>query len=196
MSLLEKIKNTFAKGGDPRQTLLDAMPGNAVCAEVGAWKGDFSERILKTTQPSKFYIIDPYAFHGEYENAWYGGSIGSQENMDAIYQSVLERFKDEIESGKVKLLRKPSDEGIRSLPENGLDWVYIDGNHTYDYVKSDLELSWPKIKSGGFLTGDDYALEGWWDDGVTRAVDEFIANNKPGIAEVEIFETQFIIRKK
>ncbi|MDP3697256.1 MAG: class I SAM-dependent methyltransferase, partial [Candidatus Taylorbacteria bacterium] len=49
-----------------------------------------------------------------------------------------------------------------------LDFVYIDGNHSYDYVKKDLELYWDKVKKGGALTGDDFNIKD-----IARAVFEF-----------------------
>jgi hypothetical protein len=42
-------------------------------------------------------------------------------------------------------------------------------------VLRDLESYYPKVKQGGYLAGDDYGVEGWWKDGVTRAVEEFAA---------------------
>ena len=40
------------------------------------------------------------------------------------------------------------------------DWIYIDGNHTYEYVKQDLEGYRPKVKPGGYMAGDDYGTKG------------------------------------
>lgn len=48
------------------------------------------------------------------------------------------------------------------------DLVFIDANHTYEYVKADVEAWLPKIKKGGTIAGHDYGLEG----GVKQAVDE------------------------
>ena len=36
------------------------------------------------------------------------------------------------------------------------DLIYIDGDHTYEGCLSDIENWYPKVKKGGFLTGDDY----------------------------------------
>lgn len=174
-----------------RQFLLNKMPKGSVCAEIGAWKGDFTRKILDKVKPKKLYLIDPYLFIPEYTNAWYGGVSGSQENMDKIYNSVRKRFENE---SSVEFKREYSKDALNSLDDLSLDWVYIDGNHLYEYVKSDLVNSWTKVKVGGFVTGDDYNLKGWWSNGVKRAVDEFINSNNVG--EVHIKGTQFIIEKK
>ncbi|MEP1930273.1 MAG: class I SAM-dependent methyltransferase, partial [Roseibium sp.] len=36
------------------------------------------------------------------------------------------------------------------------DWVYIDGNHLYDFVKEDIEICFRKVRSGGIIAGDDF----------------------------------------
>ena len=55
------------------------------------------------------------------------------------------------------------------FPDCFFDWVYIDGNHSYEAVRQDLELYWRKLKPGGYIVCDDYHHAGFWDDGVTRA---------------------------
>jgi len=49
------------------------------------------------------------------------------------------------------------------------DFVFIDGDHRYEYVKRDIERWKPFIRPGGLLLGHDY---GGRHPGVTRAVDE------------------------
>ena len=39
------------------------------------------------------------------------------------------------------------------------DLIFVDGDRTYDAVKKDLELYWPKVKSGGILVGHGYTVQ-------------------------------------
>ena len=60
--------------------------------------------------------------------------------------------------------------------DESLDWVYIDANHRYEYVKENLEIWTPKVKKGGICAGHDYDNpksqgKGW---NVKKAVDEFV----------------------
>ena len=61
-----------------------------------------------------------------------------------------------------------------------LDWIYIDGDHSYSQTKKDLNNSLKVVKSGGLIIGDDYGWPDakWQKAGVTKAVDEFIKQNK------------------
>ena len=71
------------------------------------------------------------------------------------------------------MMRRDSESALSEFEDGSLDFVYIDGNHLYEFVKKDLELSLRKMKPGGYITGDDYSPGGWWKGGVKRAVDEF-----------------------
>jgi deazaflavin-dependent oxidoreductase (nitroreductase family) len=95
--------------------------------------------------------------------------------MDAIHDGVCRRFGGPIASGQVVVLRARSAEAADQVEP--LDWVYIDGDHTYHAVKADLKRFYQLLKPGGVIAGDDYAMAGWWEDGVTRAVDEFVASH-------------------
>jgi hypothetical protein len=176
-----------------RRRLLASLPEAAVCAEVGTWRGDFAERILRATRPRLLHLVDPWEHRDEaaYERALFGGGADrGQDAMDAVYQGVLRRFAAEIDSGQVQVHRERSEQAAASFADGSLDWAYIDGDHTYEAVKRDLEGYFRAIRPGGYLAGDDYGERGWWDDGVTRAVDEFAARG-----ELRIIGSQFLLRK-
>jgi len=112
--------------------------------------------------------------------------------MDNIFQEVRGRFRSEIQSDRVIIHRAESAEAADLFDDGYFDWVYIDGNHLYEYVLEDLEKYYPKIKSGGKLMGDDYGDEGWWDNGVQKAVDEFTRERS---LRLRTHGNQFIIQK-
>jgi len=181
---------------DPRTCILRRIPKHSVCAEIGVYKGDFSALILER-EPKELHLIDPWKFEpeGTYTSSWYGGTVGkSQANMDDIYISVLGRYRDAISSGIVKVHRNTSAASCAQFPDNYFDWIYIDGNHRYEFVKCDLDMFWTKVKVHGLVAGDDYAEPGWWQDGVTKAVDEAIASGR--FEKVLIKNHQFLIRKR
>jgi hypothetical protein len=179
-----------------RRQLLDALPRDAVCAEVGVWKGDFSARILEVVRPRKLHLVDPWAAAaGEgYERAWYGGGLkDGQAEMDRLHAAVLDRFAAEREAGVVEVHRATSAEAAGQIADGALDFVYIDGDHTYEFVKADLHAWAPKVKPGGLIAGDDYGTPGWWEDGVTRAVDEFVAEGHADVVSLD--GNQFVLRR-
>ena len=60
---------------------------------------------------------------------------------------------------------------VKRIPDGSLDFVYIDSNHSYDYVMEDL-INWSrKVRKGGIVSGDDYYNFGG--AGVVGAVDDY-----------------------
>jgi hypothetical protein len=155
------------------------MPKNSVCAEIGTFEGYFAEKILYFTNPKKLHLIDPWT-DLKYDNAPNQG-----ENR---YQNVLELLNQKINRGQVVIHRGYSHEVCNNFEDNYFDWIYIDGNHQYEFVKKDLELYYPKVKMGGFITGDDYGQKD-----VKKAVDEFIATNL--VKLIMIKNGQFLLEK-
>jgi hypothetical protein len=180
-----------------RDLVLRKMSRNAVCAEIGVFRGDFSARILTVACPHRLHLIDPWKFQPgpTYECALYGGvNVQGQPAMDAVHDTVRQRFDREIQAGNVIVHRSAADEAAAEFADEYFDWVYIDGNHLYEFVLLDLESYYPKVKAGGFLLGDDYGVEGWWHDGVTRAVGEFA--RRGGCEKLVVRGNQFLLRKK
>ncbi len=174
----------------PRNRLLERLPKQAVCAEIGVWTGDFSERILNITQPLKLHLIDPWSFQPSYPNRWYGGGAAkSQADMNAVYYSVVRRFQCH---GNVVIHRMTSLAAAERFANGTFDWVYIDANHSYDAVKLDLAAWLPKLKPNGLLTGDDVNWPG--EDGsrpVRRALQDFL--NEQKLKQAVIEHNQFIL---
>lgn len=61
----------------------------------------------------------------------------------------------------------------RLLPDGGVDFCFIDGDHSYEGVTADLNAWWPKVRPGGTLAGHDYRGQEPWVVGLTPAVHDF-----------------------
>lgn len=195
--IVRNVARVFSRRRDraSRHCILSQIPKHSVCAEIGVDRGNFSELILEC-EPKKLHLIDPWKFEPDpaYEGSRYGGRLGkSQGFMDAIHASVLNRFHLAIRSGTVEVHRNTSAECCSQFPDDYFDWIYIDGNHRYEFVKLDLELFLPKVKRHGLVAGDDYGTPGWWQDGVTKAVDEAMASGR--FKKLLIETHQFLLQK-
>jgi hypothetical protein len=53
-----------------------------------------------------------------------------------------------------------STEAARFMDDRSVDFLMLDGDHSYDAVMSDLDAWQPKMKKGGIISGDDYTWPG------------------------------------
>jgi SAM-dependent methyltransferase len=178
-----------------REFIVRRMPRNGAVAEIGVDLGDFSEKILALNRPRELHLIDPWTVEsGEYRQREV--ALESARKLDSVarFAFVRERFSSDIAGGSVILHRANSEVAGAEFPDEFFDWVYIDGNHSYEFVRQDLELYFRKLKPGGYIVCDDYHHAGFWNDGVTRAVDEFMATGRAR----RIFKrrSQFVMRKR
>ena len=71
-------------------------------------------------------------------------------------------------AGLVQLLLSDSVAAAQLFPDRSLAWVHIDARHDYDSVSADIAAWEPKVRVGGWLSGDDFNAD-WW-PGVVDAV--------------------------
>lgn len=109
------------------------------------------------------YFIDPFCTYSEYSDNDVVGDDGDQ-----LETNFIDKMKH-TKKGAFTFFRQFSSDAVDNIPE--VDFVFIDGNHAYEYVKNDILNYWPKVKTGGFLGGHDY-IDGHKE--VRRAVDEFV----------------------
>ena len=178
---------TSLNGGD-RGFLLDYIKPGTIGAELGVWKGEFSLIIKNQKKPKLLYLIDPWI---AYLNAV---GVLKEDDVkplaeDDRYQLVLQKFSDGITNGSVKVIRKYTPCACLEIPDNSLDWIYVDAGHAYHEVKEDLKNILPKMKKGSIIMGDDYNPNAWV--GVVQAVDEFIVENN--IHLIEFQNCQYVL---
>lgn len=133
-------------------------------AEIGVAYGGHSEAILKNTNVQKLYGVDPYEHTVGYKDPMNYPQI----EFDELYKMTEKRLS--LFSNRYKLIRKYSKDAVLSIPEK-LDFVYIDADHSYNGVWSDLCLWFSKVRDGGIIGGHDYTHPNF--PGVKKAIDEF-----------------------
>jgi hypothetical protein len=195
----ERVRSRTARRAVRRDFLLELVPRGATCIEVGVFDGVLSERILALTSPRQLHLVDPWRtkddgtlFDGPAQT--FDSAEQATDSLELQYQAVRHLLAKEIASGQVVLHRMLSHEAAPLFADGHFDWAYLDASHYYDDVKVDLEAWFPKVKSGGYITGDDYDRQGFWDHGVTRAVNEFVKTHP--VEAVAFRNHQFVLRKK
>ena len=142
--------------------------------EVGVFDGATSDVLLLEFPELSLWLVDPWRpsnampemaglTAGDFE-------LARQKALWWTSHAANRRFE----------MRLDSLAAVRHFPDQSLSFAFIDADHGYESVLSDLQAWWPKIHSGGMLCGHDYGVygdaDGSW--GVRQAVDEFAAGHR------------------
>lgn len=126
------------RDGDLKQGLLDLiddLPSGLIMAEVGCFQGESATLFLDSGKIKRLYAID----------TWKWG----------IYILAEQAFdRNMVGRNEVVKLKMDLNQAFASLPV--LDFIYIDGNHRYPFVKRDIENAKKLVKKGGIIAGHDY----------------------------------------
>ncbi|MDT2019450.1 class I SAM-dependent methyltransferase [Methylocella sp. CPCC 101449] len=151
------------KGGSllpDRLALLDVLPKNAVVAEVGVAFGDFTREIVRRAQPSSLHLID----------AW------SSDRYKSGLAAIEEEHAEAIQAKRVQIHHGLSIEVLPTLPDQSLDWIYIDTDHSYETTWAELVIAEQKVRLDGYICGHDFCVGNVitpWPYGVIEACNKF-----------------------
>jgi predicted O-methyltransferase YrrM len=151
---------------------------NCTFAEVGVYFGRsvifLAQEIKRQKKNIQVYAIDTFNGHlcDEHDHLY-------RENIDAQGGDIFQVFSENIQAADVDDIiipvRKFSWDAARDFYNEILQMVFIDAGHSYQDCKTDMESYWPKVVSGGWLTGHDYQL---LFPSIIEAVDEFVAKHE------------------
>ena len=137
-----------------------------VAAEVGVERGRNAAEMLSNMSFSMLFLVDHYVPYADYL-----GGLCPQDIQDQVYQQMFANVKLFLD--KVTLITRDSMLASTLFPDGFFDFVYIDGNHDYDYVKKDLSAWFPKVKKGGVIAGHDFDTRNITRQDVAEAVKDF-----------------------
>lgn len=151
-------------------------------AEIGVHDGDHAIDMMESLPIKKLYLIDPWMSYEDYYESVKNPRKTTKalnERMN-VTKKILKKYGD-----KVVFIRKFSSDAVNHFKDESLDFVYIDGNHQYEFVKEDIENYYPKVKKGGIIGGDDYTSSPETETerfGVFKAANEFFKKLKKEIS--------------
>lgn len=208
---MNKIKHEYTRS--EFLDLLNKISPKGKGVEIGVFKGDFSREVL-SKWGGKLFMVDVWRELGDE----YIDSSNHKNHLDA-YEKTMENIREFEDRGI--MIRSTSKDCIDLFEDESLDFIFIDANHAYDFVKEDINLWFPKLKKGGIFSGHDYMNLDWSEPpylengkdkhiytntfsgqviyngifGVNPAVDEFCENNNYEINITnEWFGTWWIIK--
>jgi len=125
-------------------------------AEIGVYRGQFAERVLKSCNSMHtYYMVDPW----RHLEDWNKPANKADHELNEYLQETLARTA--FAADKRVVLRGTTAEVSHSIPDGTLDFVYVDGDHTLRGITIDLIRIFSKVKTGGFIGGDDFCRSIW-----------------------------------
>lgn len=171
--------------------ILHLIKPGTIGAEIGVWEGHSSKKFY-STNPKMLYLVDPWSVNGHEEAQKAGdptfnyqtyitayshitGGKGEDAYMsyyDKVYNNVKKMFEGKE---NVQVCRQKATDWFNEYTGEKLDWIYVDGDHSYTGVINDLENCLKVMKDDGIILGDDYKWDSIGDKGgVKKAVNEFV----------------------
>lgn len=119
-------------------------------AEIGVDGGTFADYMFKVIPGLELIGVDPWARdRGKRQQAW--KLLGDRKEWTRFHMT--------------------SEEAAPQVPDGSLDFIYVDGDHRFDFVMLDLILWGRKVRDGGVVAGHDYYR--FRQGGVVPAVDVY-----------------------
>jgi hypothetical protein len=125
-------------------------------AEIGVYRGRFAARMLDECPAIEtYYMLDPWRNLED----WNKPANTTDETFERFYRESMDRTA--AHEAKRVVLRGTTTEVIDRVPDSSLDFAYIDGDHTLRGITVDLIRVFPKVRTGGWIGGDDFTPSIW-----------------------------------
>jgi len=135
-----------------------AEQGFKIGAEIGVDRALNAIDMLEHIPDLFLYLIDP----------WKGRAAIRAYSRSRRYVNAMKRLIPY--ENRFSVIRETSLKASLEIPDKSLDFVYIDGDHSYDMAMLDTIIWISKIRAGGIISGHDYR-QGYY--GVKPAVDDY-----------------------
>ena len=153
---------------------LQKLDGDLIGCEIGVCHGFSTEYFLKNIPTIKtIYAVDHYPSFVDWD-----GTRLTPERQEETKRRCKERLS---KYSGVQHIYDTSSNFVKTLADESLDFVFVDGDHSYEATLEDIRNYWPKVKKGGLFAGHDINLTT-----VDRAVKEFF-KDIPNI-EIKVVE--------
>ena len=153
------------------EQMVESAKGGETFVELGAWFGKstnyLATKIRESKKNIKFTAIDTWKGT---DNEELHQNIVVAFNGDIFYEFIDNTTLSNNYSA-FDIIKDSSYNSAKLFRNSSIDYMMIDAGHTYDDVKSDINIWYNKIKPGGIISGDDYGTNIF--EGVTKAVNEY-----------------------
>lgn len=161
--------------------IVEQVDNGALLVEIGSFKGKstayMAVEIANSGKNIQFDAIDPMELLGHY-------AVSAEEKPEEFEGYNAEDFLKRLDSVKnyFNLRQMTSEQATALYQDKSIDFIMIDGDHTYEGVANDIKNYLPKMKSGGIMAFDDA-----YDDTIKRAIQDTAGDLNPTFTGIHCF---------
>jgi ASC-1-like (ASCH) protein len=144
---------TSSPSGEGLIEPINSLKGELVGVEVGVCLAHTTEAFAKGIKNlKKLYAVDNYPTFVDWD-----GSDWNQDRQDLMKKAAQDKML--AHKDKVEFLHVSSEEFVKTIEDESLDFIFIDGDHSFEAALKDFQNYYPKVKKGGIFGGHDIQLD-------------------------------------
>ena len=168
--ILKKKPKTFLEIG-----VFHGVTGRNICELLSAIHGDDFKYIgldlFEENYENQDEVIPNTKFTNPFKNIYFKYIKKQNPYSLVAVEDLLKKFKK-----NVSLIKGNSNQILKKINMQKIDYVFLDGGHKYETVISDLEACMEVLEYNGTILCDDYNLG--HAPGVKNAIDDFVSKYK------------------
>ena len=125
-------------------------------------------------------VVPVYKFNNPIKNFYYKYIKRQNPYSIVAVNDLLSKYKKNIE-----LIKGNTNLILKDLSIKNIDFIFIDGGHSYDTIQNDLFYSKKFLAKNGIILCDDYNLG---NTNIKKSIDDFATNNK---CSLDIIQERF-----
>ena len=144
---------TSSPSGEGLIEPINSLKGELVGVEIGVCLAHTTEAYAKGIKNlKKLYAVDNYPTFVDWD-----GSDWNKDRQDLMKKAAQDKML--AHKDKVEFLHVSSEEFVKTIEDESLDFVFIDGDHSFEAALKDFQNYYPKVKKGGIFGGHDIQLD-------------------------------------
>lgn len=138
--------------------------------EIGVLAGDYSDMVIRHLKPMRLDLLDPY------DQPDWNSQTNRRFEKDSHYDYVKNKYAS---MSNVNIIKSGFHRDIPQI-DNQYDYIYIDANHSREFMDDVMEFSKNHVVVGGLIGVNDYMIFDHFSDeyhGTVQSVNNFLITN-------------------
>lgn len=138
--------------------------------EIGVLAGDYTDMVIRHLKPTRLDLLDPY------DQPDWNSQVNKRFEKETHYDYVKNKYSS---MPHVNIIKAGFHKDIPQI-DNQYDYIYIDANHSREFMDDVMEFSKNHVVVGGLIGVNDYMIFDHFSDeyhGTVQSVNDFLIAN-------------------